>query len=212
MGRVEIVQPRASWRGEIGTGEGQIMNLELERRSIGEVGATGRTVTGYPIIFDAPTNLGDFTELVEPSAVDRTLREGVDVRALLDHDDASTRVLGRRSAGTLRLVKDARGLRSEIDLPKTQAGDDILELVTRGDISGMSFAFAVQAGGQRWEQRAGRPLRILTDLLIPEVSIVTFPAYQATDVQVAKRSLEHYQRERGQSVAWLRMRHTAAGV
>jgi uncharacterized protein len=185
------------------------MSLEIERRSVGDLGAAGRTVQGYAILFGQPADLGDFTEVIEPSAVDRTLSEDIDVRALLDHSDSTLRVLGRRSAGTLRMEKDARGLRVAIDIPKTAAGDDILALVERRDVTGMSFSFGVvRPGGERWEQRNGKPWRTLTDLRIPEVSVVAFPAYPSTSI--AKRSLEAFMASpQGQRISWLRMRLTA---
>ena len=61
-------------------------------------------------------------------AVDRTLRDGLDVIATTDHD--AGKLLGRTSAGTVRLEKDPRGLRVDIDLPKTTLGNDVLELVS----------------------------------------------------------------------------------
>ena len=65
--------------------------------------------------------------------------------------------------------------------PQSTTGDDILELVSRRDVSGMSFTFsAVRPDGERWERRNGVPVRIITDALITEVSIVTFPSYAQT--------------------------------
>lgn len=178
---------------------------ELERRAAAGLGAEGRRVKGYAIVFnELSEDLGGFREIIEPSAVDRTLAENIDVRALVDHDPA--KVIGRKSAETLWLLKDERGLRIEIDVPKTTVGDDILELVGRRDVSNMSFTFSVvRPEGERWERRNGMPVRIVTDARIPEVSIVTFAAYSATDVQVAKRSLQSFSAPAGRSIAWLRM-------
>jgi HK97 family phage prohead protease len=178
---------------------------EWERRAIGDVQASGRTIIGRAVVFGSPSrDLGGFVEVIRPEAVDRTLREGIDVRALVDHDPA--KVLGRTTAGTLRLAKDDHGLRVEIDMPATTYGNDVLESVSRRDVSGMSFSFAVvRPGGERFEPRNGQVTRVITDMLIQEISIVTFPAYEATDVQVARRALLAAI-PAGQSVAWLRMR------
>ena len=178
---------------------------DLERRASAGVGAEGRRVRGYAIVFnELSEDLGGFREIIEPSAVDRTFTEQIDVRALVDHEPG--KVIGRKSADTLRLVKDARGLLVEIDVPKTTAGDDILELVSRRDVSGMSFTFSVvRPGGERWERRDGLPVRIVTDARIPEVSIVTFPAYDMTNVEVAQRALQAFAAAQpGQRVAWLK--------
>ena len=78
----------------------------------------GRTLRGYAIAFNSISeDLGGFREIILPDAVDRTLRERLDVRALVDHDPSQ--VLGRTTAGTLRLEKDAKGLIAEIDPPDT---------------------------------------------------------------------------------------------
>lgn len=185
------------------------MVTELERRAVSDLGASGRAITGYAIVFNEPSaDLGGFIEVIEPAAVDRTLR-GADVRALVDHD--TSKVLGRTTAGTLRLSKDARGLRVEIDVPTTTAGNDILESVSRRDVSGMSFTFqVVRPHGERFERRDGQTTRILSDMVIPEISIVTFPAYSATDVSVARRSFLAALPQ-GQSIAWLRMWAAAQG-
>ena len=115
---------------------------ELERRASADIAADGRRVAGYAIVFgDLSEDLGGFREVIMPEAVDRTLSEQIDVRALANHNPAD--VLGRVSAGTLRLQKDARGLLVSIDLPKTSTGNDLLELVSRRDVSGMSFSFSM---------------------------------------------------------------------
>ena len=64
----------------------------------------------------------------------RTLAEGIDLRALVDHDTGKP--LGRLKAGTLRVEPDAHGLRVEIDPPNTTAGHDIVESIRRGDVGG----------------------------------------------------------------------------
>jgi len=184
------------------------MLAELECRSVSDLSVDGSRITGYAVIFNTLSeDLGGFRELITPAAVDRTLAEGVDVRALVDHD--SSKVLGRTKAKTLTLFKDARGLRVDILPPDTTTGRDILESVKRGDVTGMSFKF--QALKDEWRAENGTPIRSVTDMLIQEVSIVTFPAYAATDVQVAQRALHAWEAE-GKSVAWLRMKQKALGV
>lgn len=142
--------------------------------------------SGYAIVFNKLSlNLGGFRERIAPEAIDRTLRENVDVRALLDHNPAQ--ILGRLSADTLRLKPDQYGLRVEIDAPNTSYARDALESVGRRDISGMSFGFRVF--DDEWEDEDEMPIRTVTDMVVREVSIVTFPAYTDTDVEVAHRSL-----------------------
>ncbi len=76
----------------------------------------------------------------------------------------------------------------------------------RGDVSGMSFSFAVvRPGGERFERRDGGLVRIVSDMTISDVSIVTFPAYAAADVAVAQRALQAFQAQQGQRIDWLRL-------
>jgi len=163
----------------------------LERRSFVEcrAEADGRLIRGYGIVFDSLSeDLGGFKERIMPSAVDRTLRDGLDVRALIDHD--SSKILGRTRAGTLRLEKDRQGLKVTIEPPDTATARDLMVSIKRGDISGMSFAFRTPKGGDEWDMEGDWPIRSVHDMTIREVSVVAFPAY--ADTQVAVRSLGEY--------------------
>ena len=178
----------------------------IERRSLGDVTIDGTTIVGYPIVFNVESqDLGGFVEIVKQEAVDRTLREGLDVRALLDHREQVLEVLGRSKAGTLRLTKDARGLRAEIDPPDTVAGRDAVTLLQRGDVSGMSFSFSVvRPHGERFEQRGAQRVRTLTDLRIVDVSLVTDPAYLQADAAIVQRALSQAV-QTGSRIDWLRL-------
>jgi HK97 family phage prohead protease len=126
-------------------------------------------------------DLGGFVEVWVPSAVERTLAEHVDLRALKDHNPSWP--LGRISAGTLKVHTDARGLHATID-----SDDDIswvhdLRLsVRRGDITGASFAFNTIAVS--WLPEEPLPVRQVTDAVIKEVSIVNWPAFLGTTAAV----------------------------
>ncbi len=96
----------------------------------------------------------------------------------VDHNP--TRLLARTRSGSLRLSEDAKGLAFAIDVPETRDGADVLALAERGDLGGMSFAFTVPAGGERWEGRR----RELRTVELREISVVSgFPAYDGTSVQ-----------------------------
>jgi HK97 family phage prohead protease len=168
------------------------MSADLERRFIGECRVDAvdeRRIRGMAIVFDSlSVNLGGFREIIKPEAVDRTLSEGLDVRALADHDSA--KVLGRTRSGTLQLRKDKRGLSVIIEPdPEISYARDLMRAVARGDISGMSFGFRVLEDDWREDPATGMPIRDVLDMRISEVSVVAFPAYEATDVVVSQRSL-----------------------
>jgi HK97 family phage prohead protease len=160
----------------------------MERRSSqGKLGYEKReggpsVIEGYAAVYYQPDMSGTEFELfsgaverIAPGAFDRALAEGQDVRGLFNHDTAL--VLGRSTAGTLRLRADDVGLRYEIDIPDTQLGRDLAESIRRGDISGSSFAFQVKQ--QEWRETEGGPdVRTILDVDLFDVGPVTFPAYE----------------------------------
>src|SRR4029453_5834072 len=98
---------------EIRTVEGG--ELRVESRGVAPV------IRGYAIAYNRlRVLLGFFKEQSPPEALTRTLTEGVDLRALIDHDPRA--VLGRLKAGTLRVETDAHGLRVKIDPPNRTGG------------------------------------------------------------------------------------------
>ena len=164
--------------------ERRYARARVELRSA--VGAAGPgLLAGYAAAYDKRSrDLGGFLEVIRPGAFTRTLDHGTDVVARFNHDDSM--LLGRTSAGTLRLAPDARGLGYEVDLPNTTAGRDVAELARRGDVSHSSFAFyAVQ---DHWTTtETGAPLRELREVKLVDVAPVTSPAYE--DTSVGLRSL-----------------------
>lgn len=156
--------------------------LGVEVRAEGEK----RTLSGYAAVFNSDTSIGGWwIERIAPGAFDASLSG--DVRALVDHDTG--RVIGRTKSGTLRLSVDSRGLKVEIDVPNTTDGNDLWELIERGDISGMSFGFRVTK--QEWDEtNPDMPVRTILEVELYEVSAVAFPAYD--DTELGKRSLQEW--------------------
>jgi HK97 family phage prohead protease len=166
------------------------------RRASGDVRvdlSLDRKIRGTAIVFNSMSeDLGGFREIIKPAAVDRMLNTAADVRALWNHD--SSEVLGRTRAGTLELRKTRDGLAIKIDPPSWAAHR--LETIGRGDVTGMSFRFRVLT--DNWRMEDGQPIRDVEDMEVDEVSVVTFPAYPATDVSLSDRtirSLAHFHAE-----------------
>lgn len=135
-------------------------------------------ISGYAALFNQLSeDLGGFVEKIAPGAFLSSL--GADVRALWNHN--ADFPLGRTRSKTLAIWEDAQGLAFELDLPNTQAGRDLLELIKRGDVAGCSFGF--RATRDAWEKTPeGKPLRVLLDINLIDISPVTFPAYPQTSV------------------------------
>ncbi len=150
-------------------------------------------IEGYASVFDSPSvDLGGFREIVKPGAFTKTLEEG-DPRAYWQHD--SSRILGRRSAGTLALEEDEHGLRISLDPGDTSWGIDALKSIERGDVDQMSFGFRTIKDRFYTDEQTGTEVRELLEVDLLEVSPVSMPAYEQTEVQV--RSLLHDLTEQG---------------
>jgi HK97 family phage prohead protease len=161
---------------------------EIERRiQLGDIELRGegeeRKIVGYAAKFNSRSvDLGGFVEILDPGAFNRAIEEAQDVRALVDHNP--TLILGRTKSGTLSLSIDETGLLSTINPPETQAGRDIKESVGRGDVTGMSFSFRVMPDGDYWRKEDDRLVRHVRDVELYDVSVVTYPAYPATEVSL----------------------------
>lgn len=158
-------------------------------------GVSTPTIMGTAIVFNSESrDLGGFQEKINPNALDAFFeRKGdeVDVAALWSHD--TSQVLGR-TPNTLKLKRDDNGLHFELTPPNSR--QDIVELVERSDVRGASFAFTVAKGGEQWdESRDGVTIREINEIdELFEISLVLTPAYEATQVGLAKRSLAGWRR------------------
>ena len=157
-------------------------------------------LVGHAAVFDQRADImGLFSEQIQKGAFRKALK-GVDVVALWNHDQ--NELLGRTVAKTLRLSEDDRGLAFELDLPDTTRGRDVLTLVQRGDIRGMSFAFTVAR--EKWDHTENLRTIVEVDRLL-DVSPVTNPAYAGTDLALRSRG-EYLAAEQRERVSRLRNR------
>lgn len=145
-------------------------------------------VVGHAAVFNSLSeDLGGFKEKIMPGAFDDVLNN--DTRAYFNHDPNF--LLGRVSAGTLRLAVDEKGLRYELDIPDTTAGRDLKENMKLGNITQSSFAFTIGKDGDSWERgENGKDVRIIHKVnRLYDVSPVSLPAYpSANDLALAQRS------------------------
>ena len=163
---------------------------DMEKRSYfcevrAEDGESGNIIDGRPIVFNSRTDLGWFDEVIEAGALNKT--DLTDVRFLINHDISRIPLArSRRNNGnsTMQLSPDSLGMsiRVELDTENNADSRSLYSAVKRGDISGMSFMVAVD--GERWEGlETEHPTRFITDISrVVEVSAVTFPAYQSTEI------------------------------
>lgn len=165
-----------------------VMKTNLEIRALNTVEKTEENIVeGYALKFNTESrNLGGFIETITPEALDGV--DLSDVRCFLDHD--SSKLLGRTSSGTLKLNVDETGLYFRCILPNTSVGRDAMELVTRGDLNQCSFGFTVEQ--DKWAKGNDIMMRSINKIgNLFEISLVSIPAYDDTDVRVAQRSMEN---------------------
>lgn len=162
--------------------------MSTEHRSIlGTAPSTkGRIIFGHAAKFNTRSqNLGTesapWFEIIAPGAFPDLKTQ--DCRALVNHDPSLVLARSKFGKGSLRLSIDNVGLRYEFEAPQTQAGNDILESIRRGDIDQSSFGFIVAAGGEKWKQEANIKIRTITKIAqLLDCSPVTYPAYTESTV------------------------------
>lgn len=139
-----------------------------------------RKIVGYAAVFDVLSEpLWGFREKIRKGAFTKTIGEA-DIRALFNHNE--NYVLGRNTAGTLKLWEDDTGLGIEILTPDTQWARDLIVTMERGDVDQMSFSFRVVR--EEWTHTPVEEIRTLIEVEARDVSPVTFPAYTQTIAQV----------------------------
>lgn len=188
----------------------------LEKRSYSfEVRAeqteAGNIITGRPIVYDSRTDMGYFDEIIERGALDRT--DLTDVRFLVNHDVSRIPLArSRRNNGnsTMQMTVDDEGMsiRVMLDVENNSEARSLYSAVQRGDITGMSFRFSINS--QQWDDlESEHPTRRIKEIgSVVEVSAVTFPAYESTEINArsnevlesARQAVETARQQRAKSV------------
>lgn len=151
----------------------------------------GTYIVGKPIVYESKTDIdGLFCEVIHKGALDKAdLR---DVRFLVNHDLskiplARSRRNNENSTMQLKVVNDGMDIRVNLDTENNADARALYSAVERGDISGMSFMFGVS--DEEWEgldtEYPTRHIRGISCVL--EVSAVTFPAYEDTEISARNR-------------------------
>lgn len=151
----------------------------------------GHVITGRPIVYNSRTDLGWFDEIIEAGALDNT--DLTDVRFLVNHNTEGIPLArSRRNNGnsTMLLTVDfeGMGIRVDLDTENNSEARALYSAVERGDISGMSFLFGIR--GEEWDDLdSEHPTRRIKDIsTVVEVSAVTFPAYDATEINARSKA------------------------
>ena len=179
-----------------------IEDCGLHVREAADGQTESRRVDGRPIVFGVRSrNLTPWSsdrvvyEVLEAGCIAPDLIQRSDIVFNINHSTKVTDILGRRrrGQGTLDLTLRESHVESSCELPMTSCANDTLELIKRGDISGMSFAFSDDwedtENGVSYERTNElvdgkvvwiRHVKKITELY--DVAIVTNPAYEQTSV------------------------------
>lgn len=147
--------------------------------------AHGDHVVGRPIVYDSKTNLGWFDEIIERGALDNA--DLKDVRFLVNHNTDMiplARSRNNNANSTMQMTVDDEGMviRVNLDTENNSDAKNLYSAIKRGDITGMSFMFSIDS--EEWEDlESEHPTRKIKEIgRVLEVSAVTFPAYDATEI------------------------------
>ena len=145
----------------------------------------GDHITGRPIVYNSKTDLGYFDEIIEGGALDKANLK--DVRFLVNHNTdmiplARSRNNNENSTMQLEVDKDGMGIRVNLDTENNSEARNLYSAIKRGDITGMSFMFTIDE--EDWaDLESDHPTRTIKKIgQVFEVSAVTFPAYEATEI------------------------------
>lgn len=163
----------------------EIRNVEIRAA---DGGGEELHVDGYAAVFQQRTLLWEspfsgtkYYEIIAPEAVD-SRTDMSDVILRYNHSDAAL-ILARSSNGTLTVTPDETGLKISAKIAPTTAGKDIYQLIKRGDISKMSFAFAVDKDEWENDQANKTQTRTIRHIsMVYDVSPVDVPAYDGTSI------------------------------
>lgn len=151
----------------------------------------GNIIEGRPIVYNSRTDMGWFDEIIEPGALNNS--DLTDVRFLVNHDTnkiplARSRRNNGNSTMQLTVDNDGMGIRVVLDTENNAEARSLYSAVKRGDISGMSFMFGIN--DEEWEDLdSDHPTRRIKEIsVVVEVSAVTFPAYEATEINARDKS------------------------
>lgn len=156
-------------------GASEVRSLDVP---VDDLQVRGRRIEGYAARFgEESQDLGGWSEVLEAGAFADVLAGSPDVLATWHHDPSQ--VLGRTTAGTLRIEERGDGLWFSCDLPDSPLGQNVREAVRRGDAAGASFRFKV--GAHRWDGTVRRVAKVASLL---DVSVTPSPAYAGPRVEL----------------------------
>ncbi len=172
-----------------------LANLQVREAAEGE--APSRTITGYAVLFGVPSaplwqdEDSEAREVIAAGAITKELLDGCDIKMTMYHNRQCLLARSNKGVGTLSYEVDDKGVKFTFDAPNTQHGDEALELIRRGDISGCSFMFTTRYYDDACVSRTATVVNGVTMITytvkavtgIYDFTITDNPAYPDTSVE-----------------------------
>ena len=171
--------------------------------------APSRKICGYAIMFNVPSVILDKDdhyeerEIIKPCAVTKELLDGCDILMTMYHNRKIVLARSNKGEGTLSYRIDSKGVFFEFDAPNSPNGDEALELVRRGDITGCSFIFGSYYYDDEYVRREEKKVNGVTQVTcfvlkmtgVYDFTITTKPAYPDTSVEAREAQERKAQRK-----------------
>lgn len=172
-----------------------LANLQVREAAEGE--APSRTITGYAVLFGVPSaplwqdEDSEAREIIAVGAITKELLDGCDIKMTMYHNRQCLLARSNKGVGTLSYEVDEKGVKFTFDAPNTQHGDEALELIRRGDISGCSFMFTARYYDDAYVSRTATVVNGVTMITytvkavtgVYDFTITDNPAYPDTSVE-----------------------------
>jgi HK97 family phage prohead protease len=134
-------------------------------------GDDGRTIVGIAVPYGQSATIGyRTTETFVRGAFTGADPSGIPLAATHPKDGAELPI-----GVTTELREEADGLHGAWRVSRTQLGDEVLELVRDGALSGLSIGFIELPGGNQWTADRSHVTR--TRAALDHVAVVRVPAY-----------------------------------
>lgn len=166
--------------------------------------APSRKICGYAIMFNVESVVlyqeGKYEEreVIEPCAISKEFLDGCDIKMTMYHNRQIVLARSNKGKGTLTYGIDQKGVYFEFDAPRTQHGDEAIELVKRGDLCGCSFIFTTYYDDKNWVSQTEKVVNGVTQVTyhvrkmlgIYDFTIAADPAYPDTSIEARERQQE----------------------
>jgi HK97 family phage prohead protease len=177
-------------------------NIHVREAAEGET--ESRTITGYAILFNQESTPlwqdedSEAREVIDPAAITKELLDGCDIKFTMYHNRQIILARSSKGTGTLSYNVDEKGVFFEFEAPKTAHGDEALELVRRGDITGCSFMFSTRYYDDACVERTANVVNGVTMIIyrvkavtgIYDFTLAADPAYPDTSVEARELAAE----------------------